>query len=110
MRSYSSEFVVHFIIIFFLETPVFDSIKLRKAATMESNRTSKSRKERQSSSNEEANVSSSHAGDPNGADTVEDALTWVEHNIPTTIADRALQVLDSEDEIINTKLERSKIQ
>ena len=71
---------------------------------MEGGGSSKTKKQQQILLNREANVS----GSGNGA--VEDALTWVEDNIPTSIADQALQALDSEDEIVNTKLERSKMQ
>lgn len=47
----------------------------------------------------------------NQQENIEDALTWVEDNIPTSIADQALQVLDADDEdIVNTKLQRSKMQ
>ena len=47
----------------------------------------------------------------NQQENLEDALTWVEDNIPTSIADHALQVLDDDEEdIVNTKLQRSKMQ
>lgn len=42
--------------------------------------------------------------------TEEDDLRWVEENIPAAIADAALPVLDSDEEIINTKFEVSKMQ
>ncbi|XP_058059667.1 transmembrane protein 87A [Anopheles bellator] len=42
--------------------------------------------------------------------TDEDNLKWVEDNIPAAIADAALPVLDSDEEIINTKFEVSKMQ
>lgn len=42
--------------------------------------------------------------------TEEDDLRWVEENIPTAIADSALPVLDSDEEIINTRFEVSKMQ
>jgi len=79
---------------------------MRKATNMENGAASKTKKQQQAFLNREANVSGS--GAVNGA--VEDALTWVEDNIPTSIADQALQALDSEDEVVNTKLERSKMQ
>jgi hypothetical protein len=79
---------------------------MRKATNMENGAASKTKKQQQAFLNREANVSGS--GTVNG--TVEDALTWVEDNIPTSIADQALQALDSEDEVVNTKLERSKMQ
>ncbi|CAF4531433.1 unnamed protein product [Rotaria magnacalcarata] len=92
------------------ETAVFDSITMRKATNIENGAAPKSKRQQQASMNREANVSSSGAGGSNGNDVVEDALTWVEDNIPTSIADQALQALDSEEEIVNTKLERSKMQ
>lgn len=42
--------------------------------------------------------------------TEEDDLRWVEENIPTAIADAALPILDSDEEIINTRFEVSKMQ
>lgn len=42
--------------------------------------------------------------------TEEDDLRWVEENIPQAIADAALPVLDSDEEILNTKFEVSKMQ
>lgn len=82
---------------------------MRKANLLETGGSSaKSKKQQQASANREANVSGGGTANSNGA--VEDALTWVEDNIPTSIADQALQALDSEDEIVNTKLERSKMQ
>jgi hypothetical protein len=79
---------------------------MRKASNMESGGFIKTKKQQQTFLNREANIS----GNSNGNGAVEDALTWVEDNIPTSIADQALQALDSEDEIVNTKLERSKMQ
>jgi len=69
---------------------------MRKAPTVE---TGKSKKQQQ----QQQNVSTNPSG-------IEDTLSWVEDNIPTSIADQALQALDSEDELINTKLQRSKMQ
>ena len=80
---------------------------LRKANVSESGNSLKSKKQQQAFLNREANVSNEN-GTGNGA--IEDALAWVETNIPTSLADQALQALDSEDEIVNTKLERSKMQ
>lgn len=40
----------------------------------------------------------------------EDDLTWVEEHIPTAIADATLPILDSDEEVINTKFEVSKMQ
>ena len=45
-----------------------------------------------------------------GTTTEEDDLRWVEENIPAAIVDAALPVLDSDEEIINTKFEVSKMQ
>ncbi|XP_055320344.1 transmembrane protein 87A [Sitodiplosis mosellana] len=42
--------------------------------------------------------------------TDEDDLRWVEENIPTAIADATLPILDSDEEIINTRFEVSKMQ
>jgi hypothetical protein len=83
---------------------------MRKASSIESGGSSKNKKQQQAFFNREANVSGSGMGGSSGNGTVEDALNWVEDNIPTSIADQALQALDSEDEIVNTKLERSKMQ
>ena len=91
---------------FDLESAVFDSVTMRKANNLEIGSASKNKKQQQAFLNREANVSSSG----NGGNAVEDTLNWVEDNIPTSIADQALQALDSEDEIVNTKLERSKMQ
>lgn len=88
------------------ESAVFDSVTMRKATTVETGSASKNKK--QSFLNRESNNSSS--GNPTGNNGVDDTLNWVEDNIPTSIADQALQALDSEDEIVNTKLERSKMQ
>lgn len=40
----------------------------------------------------------------------EDDLRWVEENIPTSIADATLPILDSDEEIISTRFEVSKMQ
>ncbi|XP_064537462.1 transmembrane protein 87A isoform X1 [Drosophila montana] len=42
--------------------------------------------------------------------TEEDDLRWVEENIPSAMGDSALPVLDSDEEVINTKFEVSKMQ
>uniref|UniRef100_T1H3S9 Uncharacterized protein n=1 Tax=Megaselia scalaris TaxID=36166 RepID=T1H3S9_MEGSC len=42
--------------------------------------------------------------------TEEDDLRWVEENIPSAMAEPALPILDSDEEIINTKFEVSKMQ
>ncbi|KAH8412383.1 hypothetical protein KR009_001618 [Drosophila setifemur] len=52
---------------------------------------------------------SSNAG-RNTTTTEEDDLRWVEENIPSSMADPALPILDSDEEIINTKFEVSKMQ
>jgi len=46
----------------------------------------------------------------NTATSEEDYLRWVEDNIPAAIADPTLPILDSDEEIINTKFEVSKMQ
>jgi hypothetical protein len=78
---------------------------MRKASNIETGGSAKNKKQQQAFLNREANISGG-----GGSGAVEDALTWVEDNIPTSLADQALQALDSEDEIVNTKLERSKMQ
>lgn len=80
---------------------------MRKANALESGNSLKSKKQQQAFLSREANVTGAD-GSTNG--TVEDALNWVETNIPTSLADQALKAFDSEDEIVNTKLERSKMQ
>jgi len=92
------------------ESSAFDSVTMRKSSNMENGVLSKNKKQQQIFLNREANVSGNGTGNSNGNGAVEDALTWVEDNIPTSIADQALQALDSEDELVNTKLERSKMQ
>lgn len=47
---------------------------------------------------------------PSNSTTEEDDLRWVEENIPTAIADATLPTLDSDEEIINTRFEVSKMQ
>lgn len=81
---------------------------MRKASNVESGAGAKNKKQQQAFLNREANISGGATASSNGA--FEDALTFVENNIPTSIADQALQAMDSEDEIVNTKLERSKMQ
>ena len=93
-----------------VETAVFDSITMRKAANTESGQTSKSKRQQKNLSKREANVSGGGMEESDGENAIDDALNWAENNIPTSIADQALQALDSEDEIVNTKLERSKMQ
>jgi hypothetical protein len=92
------------------ESAIFDSVTMRKATSVDAGTASKNKKQQQAFLNREANVSNNGAENGNGNGAVEDALTWVEDNIPTSIADQALQALDSEDEIVNTKLQRSKMQ
>ena len=44
-------------------------------------------------------------------DKFEDDLKWVEENIPTSVADAALpSLLDSDEEIMTTKFEMSKME
>ena len=52
---------------------------------------------------------------PNSAKSVDDKfeedLKWVEENIPTSVADAALpSLLDSDEEIMTTKFEMSKME
>lgn len=57
------------------------------------------------------NTNSPKTNNHNKATTTdEDDLRWVEENIPTSIADATLPVLDSDEEIINTRFEVSKMQ
>lgn len=46
----------------------------------------------------------------NSINSAEEDLKWVEENIPTSLADSALPILDSDEEIMNTKFELSKMQ
>lgn len=47
---------------------------------------------------------------PKASTNEEDDLRWVEENIPAALHDAALPVLDSDEEVINTKFEVSKMQ
>lgn len=47
---------------------------------------------------------------PRESRSVEDDLKWVEENIPSSLADTALPILDSDEEIVTTKFEVSKMQ
>ncbi|GLH05465.1 Transmembrane protein 87A [Gryllus bimaculatus] len=47
---------------------------------------------------------------PKSTNTAEDDLKWVEENIPSSMPDTALPVLDSDEEIMTTKFEVSKMQ
>ncbi|XP_075225585.1 transmembrane protein 87A [Lycorma delicatula] len=42
--------------------------------------------------------------------SAEEDLKWVEENIPSSLADTALPILDSDEEIMNTRFEISKMQ
>lgn len=42
--------------------------------------------------------------------SAEEDLKWVEENIPSSLADAALPILDSDEEIMNTRFEISKMQ
>jgi len=42
--------------------------------------------------------------------TIEDELKWVEENIPADLGEGDLPALDSEEELVNTKFELSKMQ
>lgn len=56
------------------------------------------------------NSPKSHALKVGTTTTEEDDLRWVEENIPMAIADTALPILDSDEEIISTRFEVSKMQ
>lgn len=56
------------------------------------------------------NTSSPKLNNHKATTTDEDDLRWVEENIPTAIADATLPVLDSDEEIISTRFEVSKMQ
>lgn len=56
------------------------------------------------------NSSSPKLNNHKATTTDEDDLRWVEENIPTAIADATLPVLDSDEEIISTRFEVSKMQ
>lgn len=47
---------------------------------------------------------------PKSSNSVEDDLKWVEENIPSSFVDPVLPILDSEEEIVTTKFEVSKMQ
>jgi len=43
-------------------------------------------------------------------DSIEDDLKWVEENIPTSLVESGIPLLDSEEEIMTTRFELSKMQ
>lgn len=47
---------------------------------------------------------------PKSSNNVEDDLKWVEENIPSSLADTALTTMDSDEEIMTTRFEVSKLQ
>lgn len=47
---------------------------------------------------------------PKSTNDEEEDLRWVEENIPSAITDSTLPILDSDEEILNTKFEVSKMQ
>jgi len=47
---------------------------------------------------------------PKSSTNVEDDLKWVEENIPSSLADTALTTMDSDEEIMTTRFEVSKLQ
>ncbi|XP_055386516.1 transmembrane protein 87A [Condylostylus longicornis] len=57
-----------------------------------------------------ANVNTPKTPPPKTTTTEEDDLRWVEENIPSAIQEPTLPVLDSDEEILNTKFEVSKMQ
>ncbi|KAG0720786.1 Transmembrane protein 87A [Chionoecetes opilio] len=56
------------------------------------------------------NIRTSSSSSPKNNCSVEDDLKWVEENIPSSFVDPVLPILDSEEEIVNTKFEVSKMQ
>ncbi|XP_063595744.1 transmembrane protein 87A-like [Penaeus indicus] len=56
------------------------------------------------------NTRNSTSSSPRESRSVEDDLKWVEENIPSSIADSALPILDSDEEIVTSKFEISKMQ
>lgn len=70
------------------ENDVFDSVKMRSKVGNDSNIKSNKPKER----------------------TVEDELKWVEEHIPTTVTETALPgIIDSDEEVMTTRMEISKM-
>ncbi|XP_045104457.1 transmembrane protein 87A-like [Portunus trituberculatus] len=51
-----------------------------------------------------------HSSSPKESGSVEDDLKWVDENIPSSFVDPVLPILDSEEEIVTTKFEVSKMQ
>lgn len=47
---------------------------------------------------------------PKSTTNIEDDIRWVEENIPASMGDATLPILDSDEEIMNTKFEVSKMQ
>lgn len=84
-----------------LETAIFDSVTIRKNSSMEMNANGKAKKATPNSSNRENNSTNGN---------VDETLDWIETNIPTSLADQAMKAFDSEEEMVNTRLERSKMQ
>ena len=70
------------------ETAIFDSVTIRKNFSTETNGKAKKTTN----------------------DNADEALDWIETNIPTSLADQAMKAFDSEEEMVNTRLERSKMQ
>lgn len=56
------------------------------------------------------NTRTSSTSSPRESRSVEDDLKWVEENIPSSLADTALPILDSDEEIVTSKFEVSKMQ
>lgn len=52
----------------------------------------------------------SNSPKPKSTTSIEEDIRWVEENIPAAMADSALPILDSDEEIMNTKFEVSKMQ
>lgn len=52
----------------------------------------------------------SNSPKPKSTTSIEDDIRWVEENIPAAMGDPTLPILDSDEEIMNTKFEVSKMQ
>ncbi|CAF0797716.1 unnamed protein product [Didymodactylos carnosus] len=92
------------------EATLFETVKLRGKQQENGTQVSSGKMNKKQQQNAERNLNVKEDKSIQGQNGIDDELTWVEDNIPTSIADQALQALDSEDEIVNTKLERSKMQ
>ncbi|CAF0799800.1 unnamed protein product [Didymodactylos carnosus] len=92
------------------ESTLFETLKLRSKQQENGTSAIGVRMTKKQQQHAEKNLNIKEDKNAQESNTIDDKLAWVENNIPTSIADQALQALDSEDEIVNTKLERSKMQ